>query len=515
MAFLKTGEQFPPQRDIPRLLKYARMERIYDGDVKGIYDRATALMQGTPHVKQLDQLYIAVNLIDVLTTKPADLLVGEGITIESKYDDESPEQKALNRIVRENDTNALIYESIIGAGIRGDAWLRTSYDNRDDSSEIRALGLEVPGGLMKPEPVIEAVPAQLVFPELAKGSRKKFKAVNIAAVEYTAVGDEVIPCLNVERHLPGWIIYEKYKLRENGVATDDGVNLPMYIVDGQVTTGREEDAVYTGVAEILVKHIPYKAKDSGWQGVGNIEKIETVLRAINDRLVQIDYILWKHSDPHMYGPDITDEGGAQKLGGGIYIPMNPDDKTPPGYLTWNSQLEGAFKQLDYLLSIVFQMTETPQWLFGTTITQDKGGTGTSHSDGRAIQMRLLPILSKVNRIKIYVEKAFKDVLYAVQCLEIYANEEVDGFEWYEPQYPKIVWNSPIPRDAREEAEIASLRTGGKPTLDVHSAVKRLDGFDDEEATKIIGRIGEDDGRVNSFVDASIFNTETAVTDDGE
>ena len=491
-----------------RLLKYARMERIYDGDLQGIYNRATALMQGTQHVAQLEKLYIAINLLDVLNSKPADLLVGEGITVESKHDDESPEQRALNRIVRENDTNTLIYEAVIGAGIRGDAWLKAYYANRDDSSEIEALGLRVPDGLLAPEPVVEAVPAQLVFPELAKGSRKKFKAVNIAAIEYVVEGDVETPYLNVERHLPGWIVYERYKMREGGVATDDGVNLPLFVVDAQVATGRDEDAVYTGVAEILVKHVPYKAKDSGWQGVGNIEKIESVLRAINDRCVQIDYILWKHSDPHMYGPDITDDDGAQRLGGGIYVPVTPDDTTP-GYLTWNSQLEGAFKQLDYLLSVVFQMTETPQWLFGTTITQDKGGTGTSHSDGRAIQMRLLPILSKVNRIKLYTETAFRDVLYAVQCLELYANEGVDDFEYYTPQYPKIVWNSPIPRDAKEEAEIAALRTGSKPTLDVHSAIKRLDGFDDEEATKIIARIDEDTDREDSFVDASIFNTEVS------
>lgn len=512
MAFLKEGEQFPPQRDVKRLLKYARMERIYDGDVKGIYARATALMQGTPHVAQLEKLYIAVNLMDVLTTKPADLLVGEGITIESKLDDESPEQKALNRIVRENDTNALIYEAIIGAGIRGDAWLKTYYANRDDDSEILALGLTVPDGLLAPEPVIESVPAHLVFPELARGSRKKFKAVNIATVEYLTEGTDEIPYLKVERHLPGYIVYERYKMRESNVVTDDGVNLQLYSVDSKVATGREQDVVKTGIPEILIKHMPYKAKDSQWQGVGNIEKVESVLRAINDRLVQIDYILWKHSDPHMYGPDITDDDGAQRLGGGIYVPVTPDDTTP-GYLTWNSQLEGAFKQLDYLLSVVFQMTETPQWLFGTTITQDKGGTGTSHSDGRAIQMRLLPILSKVNRIKIYTERAFQDVLYAVQRLELYANEGVEGFEVYTAQYPKIVWNSPIPRDRKEEAEIANLRTGGKPTLDVHSAIKRLDGFDDEEATKIITRIDEDDDRVEGFVDASIFNAETGIDDD--
>lgn len=512
MSFLKEGEQFPPNRDIERLAKYKRMETIFDGDVKEIYRRATELLKDTPNSDQLDKLYIAVNLVDVLTTKPADLLVGEGISVESKFDDESNEQQAINRIVRENRTDSLIYEAVIGAGIRGDAWLKTYYANRDDASAILELGLTVPEGLLDPEPVIEAVPSNQVFPELAKGSRKRFKAVNICTVEYVEVGKKKVPYLDVERHLPGYIVYERYRLEETigGVNNKYGVPIQLYSVVEQVSTGREEntDVVETGVNDILVRHVPYKAKDSTWQGISNFEKIESVLTAINDRLVQIDYILWKHSDPHMYGPDIEDDDGAQSLGGGVYIPVDKEDPTP-GYMTWESQLEGAFKQLDYLLSIVFQMTETPQWLFGTTITQDKGGTGTSHTDGRAIQMRLLPILSKVNRIKLYVETAFQDVIHLAQRLEVYANEGVEDFESYEPQLPKIVWDNPIPSDKREEAEIATMRAGGRATLDVHSAIKRLDGMDDEEAVKIIERIKEDEDRENSFVESSIFNDETS------
>ena len=511
MAFLKAGEQFPPARDIPRLAKYKRMERIYDGDVKGVYDRAQTLLRDTPSAPQLDKLYIAVNLVDVLTTKPADLLVGEGITIETKHDDESPEQRAINRIVRKNNINALIYEAVIGAGIRGDAWIRAYYADRDDTSAVEALGLAVDPAIHKPEPVLEAVPAHLVFPEVSRRNAKRFRAVNVCTVEYD--GDTAY--LNVERQLPGYIVYERYQLEGIGVTSEQGADIELFTVVRQVDTGREEDVFKTGVQDLLIQHVPYKARDNTWRGVGNIEKIEDVLSAINDRLVQIDYILWKHSDPHMYGPDIESSDGEQRLGGGIYIPMNPDDKTTPGYLTWNSQLEGAFKQLDYLLSLVFQMTETPQWLFGTTITQDRGGTGTSHSDGRAIQMRLLPILSKVNRIKIYAERAFADLLYLVQKLEVYANKTAESdmeFEAYIPQHPKILWNSPIPRDPKEEAEIANLRTGGKPTLDQQSAIKRLDSLDDDEALKIIGRIGEDDVRHEGTVDSSIFNAEV---DDGD
>lgn len=509
MAFLKEGQQFPPNRDIERLAKYKRMEKIFDGDVADIYNRATELLKDSPNAEQLEKLYIAVNLVDVLTTKPADLIVGEGISVESKFDDESNEQKAINRIVRDNRTDSLIYEAVIGAGIRGDAWLKTYYANRDDASAITELGLDVPEGLLDPEPVIEAVPSNQVFPELAKGSRKRFKAINICTIDYVEVRGHEVPYLDIERHLPGYIVYERYQLEEyiGGVNTKYGVPIQLYNVVKQVATGRGEagdDVIETGVNEILVRHVPYKAKDSTWQGISNFEKIESVLIAINDRLVQIDYILWKHSDPHMYGPDIEDDDGAQSLGGGVYIPVDKDDPTP-GYMTWESQLEGAFKQLDYLLSIVFQMTETPQWLFGTTITQDKGGTGTSHTDGRAIQMRLLPILSKVNRIKLYVGSAFQDIIHLAQRLEVYANEGIEGFEEYEPQLPKIVWDNPIPSDKREEAEIATLRAGGKPSLDVHSVIKRLDGMDDEEAAKIIERIKEDEDREGSFVDSSVFN----------
>lgn len=485
------------------------MKKIFDGKIAEVYDRASALLKDSPHAPQLEKLYIAVNLMEVLLTKPADLLVGDGILFESSFDDESPEQKAIDRINEENDLQALIHELVIGAGIRGDAWLKAYYANRDDASAVIAEGLTIPPGLLDPEPVIEAVPADMVFPELAKGSFKRFKAVNICSVEYVVKTtgitkkEKETPYLNVERHLPGYIVYERYRLSDKGVDNTFDYPIPLYSIEEQVATGREEgDVVYTGVPEILVEHVPYKSVDDDWQGIGGIEKLESVLAAINDRLVQIDYILWKHSDPTAFGPDIDGDSESVRFGG-KYIPVNKEDHTP-GYMVWNSQLEGAFKQLDYLLSIVFQMSETPQWLFGTTITQDKGGTGTSHSDGRAIQMRLMPIISKVNRIKIHVDKAVRNIIYLTQQLEVFANEGVKGFEQYEPQYPKIVWNTPIPRDKKEEAEIASLRTGGKPTLDVQSAIKRLDNFDDLEALKIIGRISEDEERANETVDGSIF-----------
>jgi hypothetical protein len=237
---------------------------------------------------------------------------------------------------------------------------------------------------------------------------------------------------------------------------------------------------------MLVDHAPHKATDDDWRGESTVEKLESVLSAINDRLAQIDYILWKHSDPTAYGPEF-DEADTVRFGG-RYIPLDKTDATP-GYMTWDSQLEGAFKELDVLLGLVYQVAETPQWLFGTTLAADKGGTGTSHTDAGAIKAR--------------------NALWKAQLLENAANVGVDGFTAYEPAYPVINWRDGIPQDPKEAAEVAQIRTGNKPTQSVKDAIRELDGISDAEAEAVLARIEADEQRANGTVESSIFNGDVA------
>jgi hypothetical protein len=223
--------------------------------------------------------------------------------------------------------------------------------------------------------------------------------------------------------------------------------------------------------------------------------------------VQLDFILHKHSDPTAYGPDLpTDTDGSIRFGG-KYIPVNKDEQTP-GYMTFLSsqQLDGVFRELDLLLSLVYQMSETPQWLFGTTIAgQSKSGEGTSHTDGVAIKARFMPILSKVKRIRVHVDRAIRDALWTAMELENYANEGVDGFVSYEAVYPKINWQDGLPKNELEEAQIMEIRTGKKPTIDVKTAIKRQDNLNDMQAQEVFDRISDDEKTMNGFVDSSIFS----------
>lgn len=516
MTLFKPGGQYPPDEHIPRIAKYKRMRKYFEGKQIEVYDRASALLKDSPQAAQLDRLYIAVNLPFILTLKVSDLLVGDRPIYESGLADSSAEQQALNQYVEENDLNTLIYESATSNGYRGDSFIKVRYGYRQDFSAVRnVLEPEAFADFVSSidmEPIIEHVRADCVFPEVADGNVKQFKAVNIAAVEWVDTGKKEIPFLNVERHVPGFIIYERYRLHERpetGVNNEYGVPITLFTIGDKVATGRTEDVEPTGLTHIPVFHIPYTSVDDDWQGQGFIEKIASALQALEDRILQLDYILLKHSDPTLYGPDY-DSGGTSMSFGGKYLPITKDDATP-GAITWDGQLESVFKEIDFLLSYIFQMSETPQWLFGTTVSGGgEGGTGTSHTDGAAIKARFMPILSKVRRIRNHYDKAIRDALWTCFLFD----KQFGNYEGKDV-YPDIQWKDGIPKNEKEEAEIAQLRTGGKATLDVQSAIKRLDEVDDDKAKAIMSRIDEDETAALGTVDASIFNTEVSADEEAE
>ncbi|MCS1350313.1 phage portal protein [Mechercharimyces sp. CAU 1602] len=514
-----TGGEFPEPSSIERLAKYERGRILFKNKIESMRERALQLFKDNDRMEQYEQLkslLIAVALPDILVTKPADLMVGEPPIISTGKSDKSDVQKAVNKITEENGLNKLIHEIVVGAGYRGDAFLKVRYNYRQDFSELPdeviPEGRSAPEGVM-PEPIIEAIDPSYVFPETSSMNRKQFKAINIAFIEWMDEGKEEIPYLSVERHIPGYIMYDRFRLNKNGVNSEYGSSISTYKIGERMSTGRDNDIEFTGVMRPLIFHCPYKTTDDEWQGISGIEKMESLFDALNERLVQIDYILYKHSDPNMYGPDL--ETNAKTLGtGGMYITVAEKDKEP-GYMDWNAQLDSAFKELDKITGFIFQVSETPQWIFGTVVADNgsDGGTGTSHTDGAAIEARFMPLLKKVERIRVHVDKAIKDALFAAMELEVQQNEGVEGFSSYEPVYPKIKWRNGLPKNKKEVAETMSIRTGGKPTIDVASAIKEQDGGDDYYAEKIKKAIEKDEEDANSFVEASIFNDEQPKTEE--
>lgn len=472
------------------------MKKLYNGKQTELYDRARGLLSDTPHAAQLEKLYIAVNIADIIVTKVPDMLVGEPPIFDSGLADDTPQQVAINSYVEENDLTQLIHESALANGYRGDSWFKVRYDYRQDYGGLIESGLPMPDEATM-EPIIEHAAADCVFPITSDGNVKKFKAVVIASVEWLVSAKTDIPFLNVEKHLPGYIVKEKYRLQTFEGGVNNEYDYPVQLFKIAEKVGASE-VITTGVPHLLVHHIPYKATDDQWEGKGTLEALESIIYAINDRLCSLDYILMKHSDPTAYGPELG-TGNVARLSG-AYIPLSSEDATP-GYMTWDGQLNSAFKELETLIGMAFQIAETPQWLFGTVLgDQNSGGTGTSHTDGAAIKARFMPILTKVARVRSQYDRALRDALYNCQLLDI-----AHGDVKFEAVYPTITWRDGLPVNEKEQAEIMEIRTGGKPTLDVATAIKRTDGLNDMQAAEIIEKIGADTEREVGTVDASIFN----------
>ena len=67
------------------------------------------------------------------------------------------------------------------------------------------------------------------------------------------------------------------------------------------------------------------------------------------------------------------------------------EENPPGYVTWDGQLEAAFKQIDLLMEQLYILSETSAAAFG----QLKAGLAES---GTALRRLMMAPLAKVNSI---------------------------------------------------------------------------------------------------------------------
>jgi hypothetical protein len=149
------------------------------------------------------------------------------------------------------------------------------------------------------------------------------------------------------------------------------------------------------------------------------------------------------------------------------VELHPGDQ-PPSYITWDAHLTAAFTQFDKILDLLFMLSETAPSAFGL----DKFGVAES---GRALRLRLLRTLAKINRKRLYYDTALKQALLTAQILDV-----THGSSSYEPEEPTIQWADGLPEDVVEMVEIESQRMAAGNTS-VESSIRRLDGPDAVEA----------------------------------
>lgn len=464
-----------------RIKRYKENKELFKGEQFEILEKYNDVIP----TYQQRTIYVTVNLAGLIAKKSADFLFGETALYSAGGKDNSPEQAKMDEWVTQNDINITNYESALSNAYRGDSFLKVRWGQEH-------------GGLLSKEldpfrVIIEAQNAEYVFPETYPNDATRIMAYHIAIPSEVQGTDGEEWILNVESHYPNQIVSRTFRMNPV-VETVNGVqSWRIYAEAG------EPQVVETGVPFPLVVHVPNYSTDDSWEGIDDITELRGLFSELNTRLSQISEILSKHADPAMIVPQgtLVDDGNGQptyRVGVDKVFEVMQGELEPK-YLTWNGQLEYAFRELEKVLDLILMKAEIPAVALGV------GDAGTSGASGLAIKWRLNSLLAKINRKRQYYDKALKRVFTIAQLLEIDRRTSVD----FKPFTPTIKFRDGLPKDEAEQATIMQIRTGAKATISQKRAIMELEGISEEKAQQILDEIDEE--ALASAIDPTAFQVD--------
>lgn len=407
--------------------------------------------------------YVAVNFAALISKVSADMLFGEGLGV--KVEDKEL-QKWLNNLLFENKMPTQLYESALINSRFGDDVFKVRSAPKNEGDVVSTV-------------IIEEVRPDIYFPKFKNGNWR-------AAPEYQELAFFVTlgkkKYVRIERHYPGKIENELWE-------TGDGGSLyrkaPLNLYDPTLPESQE-----TGIDRSLIIHVP-NWRAGGYFGVSDYADIESLMFALNNRMTANENVLDKHTEPILALPEgmMQADGTISKAALEVYtIPDNEMGTHPakPEYITWNASLDNSFKQIEKLVEFLYMTSETSPGVFG----MDKNGQAES---GRALKLKLMRTIAKINRKKLYYDQAIKEALYVAQLLAKEHQYEVLGKKLTsEPEIPELVWSDGLPIDDLEQTELEAKKIEAGVQSKRDSIVK-IDGLSEEDADKKLKRIKEEVG----------------------
>lgn len=187
--------------------------------------------------------------------------------------------------------------------------------------------------------------------------------------------------------------------------------------------------------------------ERGLFGESSFVMFYNVLGKIIERYTQIQKILDKHAMPTLTGPKEAltkdEKTGEEYLAVGAYIGIPSSSDRKVEYLTWDAQLASAYKEIEKLINVLYQMSETGSAFLGET--DDAKGFAPS---ARALKIRMVSPIASANA---WIDMNKNTILQAIADLCKINGVNVD---WHELE---IKFNINLPEDALEQAQISATK----------------------------------------------------------
>lgn len=448
MSFLNPGSCYPPECQEKRLQDYRFYERLFDlCDFSDFNELGCRLYVNFDTIFKLPVL---LGFQRLTTIKLADMVIGASPSITVNKDDDMTDK--ISDLRDQTDFDNKMYQALIDYSRYGVTIFRLF---NDDEYMYENKGNFAVWNPKEWFPVIRDDGTRRIVEHVLMWKK------NIGTLE------NPIYRLVVQRHpIQGGKYYqEEYEL--SGEVLSVGKQLSFEEID-------------TKGAPCLVQYVANLPSTTNIYGTSDYKIINELVLKATERMRQILYILDKHADPSMTGPatmlTTNENTGELEFKAAKFYAVSPGEEHPE-YLTWDGQLDAAFKALEILLNQIYVMSE-----MGAALMSSNNSTGQAIS-GTAMRYKMISPLEKARRVCNAFTLPIKKLISGL--IKIEYNKDVSYKEI------NVTWEDSLPKDPREIAELSRLQAGAPQVIPLKHVLMENYNMDTVNAEHYIAEIQKD------------------------
>lgn len=393
LDWLDAGQKFPPASQSERLERYETGLKLFDSKHAEVYGANLARISKI--IANFDDVIdypVILNYNRLLSLKTADLVCGEPPIIRQTDGGGT----LVDEVTAGCGLHPLLFESVIDISRFGDAVWRVYLDAATGKGKLACV---YPGHW---------------FPVVSRENHKEVVSHVIARVYEEGKRQYLV----AQIHTPGKFELRRYAFRNGviGALEHSGVSP-------------------TGLPHCAVIHVPGVTTSDSLFGHDDYSHLDSILSELCVRLGQIGRVLDRHADPSLQGPRtaLTQDpaSGRYKLVLGNYFARD-EGSGDVSYITWDGQLDAAFRQVDMLVEQLLILSEMGAALAGT------GVRGSFAESGAALRLRMTNPMIKARRVAMSLTGALKRALATVARL---------GYGELDERDIDITWQDGLPDDA--------------------------------------------------------------------
>lgn len=399
------------------------------------------------------QRYITHNLCRLISHTTADLMFGA----KAKLDAPSAAQTdRLDELARRSILHSRLHEAAVQMSWAGGAFLEST--------------------LWRGEAYVEIVQADEVFPQGRMLPTGQYDVYVRYATDIVWSNDNksAVTLLLKTIYQPGVIRRELYQLDDGGGVASKDLPLERW-PEYQGMPDAPMPAQPTGVELNTITYVANKVGDC--VGISDYDGLVELQDCVNAKYAQANRVIAKHSDPKLRVPrEAADANGNFPAQADVLFSDTPDAY---GYITWEAQLDAAFKDRTEAVLAFCAGAEMSPVLLG--IRQ-----GAAPDAARKLRLEATKDLAKVGRKKLIIEPAIARAVELTQRLDQTSSLRRS----YPVEAPGVQIRDGLPIDELDQANVISTLRGGQASMSLEAAVEMR--IEDPDAAAIeIGRIREE------------------------